>query len=112
MSAKERWLRSVERWRLHPEAPGGDDCWAPELERAPAARLEEIHSADRDARALVAGVVAAVRREVDLEVGCEVVAAGTLRRVEAKARRVHDRRRRVTADVADRRPARLPNPGD
>jgi hypothetical protein len=38
--------------------------------------------------------------------------AGTLRRVEARARRVHDRRRRVTADVADQRPAGLPNPGD
>lgn len=38
-------------------------------------------------------MTAAVQRETGLAVGCEVVRPGTLRCVEAKARRVHDRRR-------------------
>lgn len=37
-----RWLRSVRRWQLQPGAPAGEDCWAPELERAAPGRLEEI----------------------------------------------------------------------
>lgn len=44
LSAKERWLGCVRRWRLHQDGPGGDDCWAPELERATRGRLEEIQS--------------------------------------------------------------------
>jgi phenylacetate-CoA ligase len=44
LSAKERWLECVRRWRLHPDAPDGDGCWAPELERASRGRLEEIQS--------------------------------------------------------------------
>jgi len=57
-------------------------------------RVEAATAADvLDRRTLAASVVAAVRREVGLSVRCEVVAPGTLQRVEAKARRVHDRRR-------------------
>jgi phenylacetate-CoA ligase len=65
-------------------------------------RVEAADGADLDARVLAGHVVDAVRRELGLTVGCEVVAAGTLRRPEAKARRVHDRRR-VTASGADLR---------
>jgi phenylacetate-CoA ligase len=64
-------------------------------------RVEAASGACLDRRALVDGVIGAVRRELGLEVGCEVVEAGTLRRVEAKARRVHDRRR-IAASGADR----------
>jgi hypothetical protein len=53
-----------------------------------------------EVRALAAHVIDAVWRELGLEVDCEVVSAGMLRRVEANARRVHDRRR-VTASGAD-----------
>ena len=44
VSARERWLRSVRRWQLHPDAPAGGTWWAPELERATRSRLEEIQS--------------------------------------------------------------------
>jgi phenylacetate-CoA ligase len=64
-------------------------------------RVEAAEGTRRDTRALAGRVVDAVRRELGLEVGCEVVPAGTLRRPEAKARRVHDRRR-VTASGAER----------
>lgn len=65
-------------------------------------RVEAAGAADVDDRRLTVGIVEAVRRELGIEVACEVVPAGTLRRVEAKARRVHDRRR-VSGSGADRR---------
>jgi phenylacetate-CoA ligase len=65
-------------------------------------RVEAAPGASLDDRALAGGVVDAVRRELGLEASCEVVAAGTLRRTEGKARRVHDRRRAMTSG-ADRR---------
>jgi len=39
---RRQWLDVVNKYKLHPEGPASDDCWAPELEKCSRDKIREV----------------------------------------------------------------------